>query len=256
MKKLLLALLLLPTILLAGPNRRIITLSSTNNINFAEDFNAEYIAKKQIEASVKCLSNIGKDFYVTIYSPGGSISAGLLFFDTLKALPCNFHTITIFAASMGYQMVQNLGKRYILPSGRLMSHRASVGNLSGEIDGELDSVLDNIKRMVREMEAIASHRVGLTLRAYRELIRDELWLTGKEAVEKGHADEVALVKCDKSLSGTSYRNVNTLFGQVKLGFSDCPIIIAPVSIGANNIRSILEYKRLSTNIINNIKTSL
>ena len=139
MRKLLLMLVLLPTLLLAATEtqQKTIVLNTFNAINFNQPFTMDYVAKKQIEAIEKCGTNLGGDIYLVLYTPGGSISAGQLLFDTLKPLPCNFHTITIFSASMGYQTVQNLGKRYMLPSGTLMSHRASIRGIGGELGGGL-----------------------------------------------------------------------------------------------------------------------
>lgn len=228
MKKLLTVLLLLPTLLLAAPKK--IELNKNNTISFNQAFSSNYISQKQIEAIGLCMLNIGKEINIVLYTPGGSIAAGQLFFDTLNALPCTFNTITIFSASMGYQTVQNLGKRYILPSGTLMSHRASVRGLSGELGGELDSIINNLKNSVRELELVAANRVGISLEKYRSDISDELWMTGEEAVKKNHADEVVLVKCDKSLMTTRVERFNTMFGALDVEFSNCPIIIAPLSI--------------------------
>lgn len=253
MKKLITLLLLLPALAMS---MKTIELSSSNSINFNQDFNAMFVAKKQIEAIAKCAQKPGKVIYITSYTPGGSISAGQLFFDTLRGLPCTFHTITVFAASMGYQMAQNLGKRYILPSGTLMSHRGSVGGLGGEIGGELDSILRNIKRTIKEMETTASNRVGISLEKYREAIRDELWMTAEEAVESNHADEVVTVRCTKSLLGSYIEKVNTLFGSLDVEFSRCPIIVAPLSVKGSNVTMEERFKLQFSNINKRVKVTL
>ena len=227
MKKLLIMLMLIPMLAFGT---RTITLSQDNTINFNESFSGIFVASKQIEAMKTCASSKSKEIYVVLYTPGGSISAGQLFFDTINALPCKFHTITIFAASMGYQTVQNLGERLILPSGTLMSHRASISGLSGELGGELESVLKNLVDSVNVMEKHAANRVGISVKDYQDLIRDELWMTADQAVKTGHADEVVLVKCDESLLGTTSKVVRTFFGSYEVEYSDCPIVTAPVSV--------------------------
>lgn len=231
MKTLLLAALLLPTLSLAKP--KVLTLSESNTISFNSKFTSGFVAKKQVEAMSKCLSNVGSEINIVLYSPGGSVSAGQRFFDSLNALPCTFNTITIFAASMAYQTVQNLGKRYIIPSGILMSHRAYISGLSGEIGGELNSIINLIETNVEQMEKISAKRVGLTLEKYKELIRDELWLTAEEAVKVNHADEVILANCDTSLSGSYIENVNTFFGTFQVEFSNCPLITGPLAVYAS-----------------------
>lgn len=253
MKKLLLLLTLLPTLAFAT---KTIELNSDNSISFNQAFTARFVAKKQVEAIVKCARNVGSDIYITAYSPGGSISAGQRFFDTLNALPCKFHTITVFGASMSYQMTQNLGRRYILPSGRLMSHRASVSGLSGEIGGELESILKNLNDSITGLEEVAANRVGITLKQYREAIRDELWLTAEEAVKTNHADEIALVKCDDSLMTSYYVAYRTIFGILDVEFSNCPIITAPLGINGSNLEAEIEFMKDFNNITNRIKVTL
>jgi len=135
---------------------------------------------------------------------------------------------------MGYQTVQNLGKRYILPSGILMSHRAYVSGLSGEIGGELDAIVELLKNHTEDLDKIAAKRVGITFEEYQTLIRDELWMTGEQAVSMNHADEIVLANCDTSLSGTYFETVRTFFGDFNLEFSKCPVVTGIISIrGAN-----------------------
>lgn len=253
MKKLLtliLCLLAIPTF------AKTITLNENNTINFNQAFSSQYIAQKQIEAIKLCGTNVGSDIYIALYSPGGSISAGQRFYDTLNALPCKFHTITIFAASMGYQTVQQLGKRYIIPSGVLMSHRASVRGLSGEVEGELDSILKLIKTNVKELEVVAAKRAGMSLKKYKEAIRDELWLTGTEAVASKHADEIVSVICDKSLLGSNIQRVATIFGALDVEFSQCPIITGPLSVRSANSEQVQAVKDMFTNIKDYIRMEL
>jgi len=234
MKKLLTLMLLLPTLVFAAdaPEKKlkIIELNKANTINFNSKFSSGFVAQKQMEAIRKCLVSPNSEINVVLYTPGGSVSAGKLFFDTLKALPCKFNTITIFSASMGYQTVQNLGNRYILPSGVLMSHRAYVSGLAGEIDGELDQIMSLLKSNINDLDKIAADRVGITLKEYKNLISDELWMTGAQSVEMNHADEVVLAKCDQSLSGTYVDRVETIFGPLYVEFSKCPIITGPLSV--------------------------
>lgn len=234
-----------------------IELNSKNTINFNQAFSSSYVAKKQIEAITLCAQNIGSEINIVLYTPGGSISAGQRLYDTLNALPCQFNTVTVFAASMGYQTVQQLGKRYIMPSSTLMSHRASVRGLSGEVGGELDQILNLIKTNVEEMEIIAAKRAGITLEKYKEEIRDELWLTGTNAVKTGHADQLVFVRCDESLLGTSLQRVQTFFGAFDVEFSNCPIITGPLEVKpASNNANVNKLYDMYNNIGNYIKVEM
>jgi ATP-dependent Clp protease protease subunit len=247
MKKLLAVLLLLPT--MAFANLKTITLNDQNTINFNEDFNAMSVAKKQLELFNLAATSQEKDLYIVMYTPGGSVSAGSLFIDTARALGKNIHTITIFSASMGYHTVQGLGKRYILPSGVLMSHRARISGLSGQFPGELNQRIDLLMKSTEELDKIAASRVGLNLNEYKSLIHDELWLTGIDAVKKGHADEVISAKCDSSLDGSDYHTVNTIFGPVKVEYAKCPLIVGPIGFKGRN-EAVMEVKK---NILEDVK---
>ena len=226
MKQLLCLLLLLPTLAFT----KTITLEENNTISFNQAFSPMYVAKKQVEAINLCTKNPQTTINVVLYTPGGSVSAGQRFFDTLNALDCTFDTITIFAASMGYQTVQNLKGRYIIPSGILMSHRAFVRGIGGEIGGELDSIIALLKQNIKELNIVAANRAGITLEKYEEDISDELWMTANQAVESKHADEVILVKCGKTLSGTKVDTVANLFGRFEVEFSQCPLVTAPLRV--------------------------
>lgn len=239
--------MLLPTLAMAQLNT--INLTDKNTISFNEQFNAMTVAEKQSELFNLAASSQEKDLYLVMYTPGGSVSAGALFIDTARALGKNIHTITIFSASMGYHTVQGLGKRYILPSGVLMSHRAYVSGLAGQFPGELNQRVSMLMKSTEDLDKIAAARVGLSLKEYKATIHDELWLTGADAVARGHADEVIQATCDASLNGTYSKVFNTFFGPVNVEFAKCPLIVGPISINGSN-EAVLEVKK---NILDDVK---
>lgn len=198
-------------------------------------FNDVVTAKSVAEAQVKLLEMSNRmpkksTIYLVLDTPGGSVSAGSLLIDTIKAMPQKVKTLTIFSASMGFQFVQNFDDRLIIPSGILMSHRASVQGLGGEINGELDVRLNSIKRRIRYLDTIASKRMGMSLEKYEDLISDEYWSHGFEAVSEKAADKMVLARCDESLSGTSDKEIRTFFGKVNVTLSNCPLITGPLDI--------------------------
>lgn len=183
--------------------------------------------------------------YVILDSPGGSIEAGIEFINNLNSLNRPVHTITIFAASMGFQTVQGVnGKRYILPQGTLMSHRAR-GAFSGEFPGQLDSRYNYYLKRVSAMDATAVSRTEgkYDAASYANLIRDEFWCDGKECVDKGFADEVVTPVCDGSLQGTTSEDQKFIFMgmpiTVTLIKSKCPLVTGildfKISVGGESI---------------------
>lgn len=209
-----------------------IVLTENNSVVFNDQVTGVYASKKTLEIIKK--SRLGSPIYLVLDTPGGSVTAGLGFIDAVKALKVPVHTITLFAASMGYQFVQELGTRYITPSGELMSHRGAVGGLSGQVPGELNSRLNHIQEILSGMSERAAKRVGMSKQAYDAAIINELWVSGKKAVDSKHADAIANVKCSKELVEGKYTEEKlTLFGPVSVVFSKCPLITYPLSFSFN-----------------------
>ena len=229
MIKLLLTLSLLCGTAFAKPVE--IILNERNSVVFNQAFTGEYVAKKQLEIISKNNLIPRRDpLYIVMDTPGGSVTAGLAFIDTVRSLKRPVHTITLFAASMGYQVVQELGTRFITSAGTLMSHRGAVSGMSGQVPGELNSRLGFIMSMLEDMNHRAAHRVKMSVRDYKDAIVNELWVYGHHAVATKHADAIADVKCDKKLSeGTNKQEFITIFGSIKLVYSNCPIISGPIN---------------------------
>lgn len=228
MIKLLLMFCLLQAVAFAKPVE--IVLTEKNFVVFNQVFTEEYVAKKQLEVISKSIFLSRKQpLYLVMNSPGGSVTAGLTFIDTVRSLKRPIHTITIFAASMGYQVVQELGTRFITPSGTLMSHRGAIYGMSGQVPGELNSRLGFIMKLLDDMSSRAASRVKMSVRDYKDAIVNELWVYGQNAVNTHHADLVANVRCDKKLSeGTNTQDFLTIFGTVKVSYSNCPLISGPI----------------------------
>jgi ATP-dependent protease ClpP protease subunit len=213
-----------------------IILTEDNTVSLRTDFNGESVGKlmKEItEMDSKLPSKY--PIYLFLYTPGGSIQAGLEFYEFVKGLNRPIHTITLFAASMGFQTVQQLGKRYILKNGILMSHQAATGGLSGDFS-RIQTRFGLWVRRVEELDkdAVARTNGKHTLKSYQDIYQNELWMTGSEAVKEGFADEVVSVKCDSSLSEkTEDVEVSGMFSAVVLSFSKCPIKTSPISASAS-----------------------
>lgn len=209
-----------------------IKLTEKNTVNFNQPFRRGFIAVKKAEILMKHHSlPFHKPIYIVLSTPGGSVYDGMSFISFINSLPRRFHTITNFAASMGYQTVQGVkGKRYILSHGRLMSHRGSVSGISGQVPGEAVTRLKSVLSTLREMSLMSSKRVGISVRKYNNLIQNELWLTAKQAVQLNHADEIVNAVCDRTLLATEVIDVRSFFGTMSVEFSKCPLIMAPLSI--------------------------
>jgi len=190
----------------------------------------------------------GKAIILFLDTPGGSITAGNGLIEVIKGLPRKVVTVTAYAASMGYQIVQALSTRYILESGTLMSHRAAIGGLRGQVPGEANSRLKHISELVEEMEVSTSKRLNMSVKEYKELIRDELWLTGRISVATKHADKVVRARCNANLSGIVSESIDTMFGPVKVTMHRCPLISGPLKVDTGEDSSEFTKKAIQDEI--------
>jgi len=224
-------LLLTLTMLFASyANSAIIALEDNNTISIRGVVTSELMSAKTRELYAKS-SKLPKNvpLYVVLYTPGGSIDAGNLFIEAAKGLNRKVHTITIFAASMGYHIAQSLDYRFIVGSGVLMSHRAAIGGLSGQIPGEANSRLEWLTGLTTLMDKAVAKRIGKSLADYQKSIVNELWLLSDAAVANGHSDAVVSINCGESLQATESQTVASMFGSFHVTFSKCPLITAPIS---------------------------
>lgn len=216
-----------------------IVLSETNSVLLADEVNPTSVTKvlKKIQELDESLPS-KEPIYLILDTPGGSIQSGLELIDSVKGLNRPIHTITIFAASMGFQIAQNLSDRLILPSGVLMSHKAK-GGFVGEFNGDGLSQIDKRYKLwsdrVLEMDrqTVKRTRGKQTLESYRTSYENEMWLTGEQAVAQGYADNIVTAKCDKTLSGTREETVSFFGLQVLVVFSKCPLQTGPIDVKIN-----------------------
>jgi ATP-dependent Clp protease, protease subunit len=173
--------------------------------------------------------------YLFLNTPGGSVQSGLELMEGLTALHRPVNTITAFAASMGFQIAQGLGTRYILQSGVLMSHYAT-GQFQGAFGGQEPSQVSSRYRIwaqrIKELDEQTVRRTNgkQTLASYQKAYNTELWLTGSESVAQGYADEVIKVKCDETLSGTYTVSITFMGFPIRYDLSNCPINSSPMNV--------------------------
>jgi len=195
------------------------------------------IIQKARELDAKLPKNA--PLYIYLNTPGGSVQSGLELIEALRGLGRKVHTISAFSASMGFQIAESLGNRYILQSGILMSHRAAgefAGSFGGTSPSQLDQRVHLWVQITREMDqnVVQRSQGKQTLESYQKAYNSELWLTGQESVTQGYADEVIRVKCDKNLSGVTSHSVQFFGLNIVYDLSDCPINTAPMNIRIGN----------------------
>jgi ATP-dependent Clp protease protease subunit len=192
--------------------------------------------------------------YLVLNSPGGSIYDGFDFIRFAQTSKRQIHTVTLFAASMAFQIVEALGTRYVTSFSTLMSHRAR-GGFSGEFPGQLNSRYTHVMSHINEQDAevVARTKGKQTLESYANLISNEYWANSQKAITDGFADKQVNVNCDKSLESTHNEIVDLGFFAVNVEFANCPLITSPISVSlargfnyveANKIDINNEFKKL------------
>ena len=134
-----------------------------------------------------------KDIHLYINSPGGSVSAGLAIYDTMKYIKCDVSTICIgMAASMGAFLLSGgaKGKRFALPNSEIMIHQPS-GGARGQAT-EIKIVAENILKTKKKLNEIMAANTG---RPIEEIERDterDNYMSAEEARDYGLIDEILM----------------------------------------------------------------
>ena len=158
------------------------------------DENSNRIAK---QLQVLAAEDPERDITLYINSPGGSITAGMVIYDTMQLIPNNVTTIAMgLAASMGQFLLcaGTTGKRYATPNTRIMMHQplGGIGGTASDIKIQAEQMLFIKKRMA---ELIAIHS-GQTLEQIEKDSDRDRWFTADEARAYGLIDHVYSTAAD------------------------------------------------------------
>jgi ATP-dependent Clp protease, protease subunit len=133
------------------------------------------------------------DIHLYINSPGGSITAGLAIYDTMRFLRCEVSTYCVGqAASMGAVLFAggHANKRFMLTNSRVLLHQPLI---SGILEGpatDLSIEATEILRLRSRLYQILSQHTGQTPDKIEKDCDRNLWLEADEAIKYGLADRV------------------------------------------------------------------
>ena len=132
-----------------------------------------------------------KDISLYINSPGGSVTAGLAIYDTIKYIKCDVSTICMgMAASMGAFLLSagTKGKRLALPNSTIMIHQPSGGAQGQATDMRIHTewILD-VKKKLNQMLADAT---GQPLEVIERDTERDNFMTAQQALEYGLIDKI------------------------------------------------------------------
>lgn len=132
-----------------------------------------------------------KDIYIYINSPGGSVTAGLSIYDTMRYIKPDIATVCVGqAASMGAFLLSGgtKGKRYCLPNARVMIHQP-LGGFQGQAT-DFDIHAREILYVREKLNRLMAEHSGQT---YEQVCKDterDNFLSAQQALEYGLVDAI------------------------------------------------------------------
>jgi ATP-dependent Clp protease protease subunit len=134
-----------------------------------------------------------KDINIYINSPGGTVTAGLAIYDTMQYVKCDIQTICLGqAASMAALLLTagTRGKRYVLPSSRVLIHQPWGGAQGQARDIGIQSrEIVRLKKLIIDYFSIHTGKETALIAADME--RD-FYMSAKEAVTYGAVDAILM----------------------------------------------------------------
>jgi len=132
-----------------------------------------------------------KDINLYINSPGGTVTAGLAIYDTMQWVKCDIQTICLGqAASMAALILAagTRGKRYVLPSARVLIHQPWGG-----AQGQARDIGIQSKEILRLKKLIIDYFSRHTGQSNEKITLDmerDFYMSAEDAVKYGAADSI------------------------------------------------------------------
>ena len=140
-----------------------------------------------------------KDIQLYINSPGGSVTAGMAIYDTMRYIKCDVSTICIgMAASMGAFLLAGgtKGKRLALPNAEIMIHQP-LGGAQGQAT-EIEIAAKHILRTKQKLNTILAENCGQPYDIIAADTERDNWKTAEEAMQYGLIDKVIVDRQDQN----------------------------------------------------------
>ena len=135
----------------------------------------------------------GKEITIYLNSPGGSITAGMAVFDTMKLITSPIRIIVVgLAASMGsiFLCGGTKGKRLLYPHSRVLIHQPLImGTMRGAaVDIHIQA--QEMEKLREEMNRILADASGQPIEKIQKDTDRDFYLNAREAIEYGLADGI------------------------------------------------------------------
>ena len=143
--------------------------------------------------------NPDKDIYFYINSPGGSVTAGMSIYDTMKFIKPDVQTLCLGqAASMGAFLLSagTKGKRFALPNSRVMIHQPLI---SGGLGGQASDIEIHARELLKLKEKLNQMLAEHTGKSLEQIERDtdrDNFMSAQEAADYGLIHKVITTRAD------------------------------------------------------------
>ena len=134
-----------------------------------------------------------KDISIYINSPGGSVTAGMAIYDTMRYIKPDISTICVGqAASMGALLLSagTKGKRYALPNAEVMIHQPLIGGGLGGQATDIKIHSDWLQRTKDNLNRILSENTGKPIETVAADTERDYFMTAEQALEYGLVDKI------------------------------------------------------------------
>jgi ATP-dependent Clp protease protease subunit len=133
----------------------------------------------------------GRDIHLYINSPGGLAYGGMAIYDVIQHVRCDVSTICVGMGMSAAAMILcggAAGKRFALPSAKIMIHQGSAGTRGAPSDMAI--ALRETLAVTRRMVEIIAHHSGQPVEAVERDVDRDYFMTAEEAVAYGIVDEI------------------------------------------------------------------
>lgn len=131
---------------------------------------------------------------VHLNSPGGEVFDGIAIYNTLKQHKAEVTVYVDGLAASAASFIAQAGDKVVMARNAQMMIHDGIALAYGNEQDMLDTakVLSQISNNIADIYAESAKKRGFdtTLDEFRALMREEVWYTGKEAVDAGLSDEV------------------------------------------------------------------
>jgi len=139
-----------------------------------------------------------KDIYLYVNSPGGSVTATLAMYDTMKHIKPDVSTICVGIAASGAAVILaagSKGKRYALPNAEVMIHQV-MGGAEGQAT-EIEITARHMIKIKDRLNKILSDATGQPIKKVEADSDRDFYMDAEEAKKYGMIDAVLKEKNGK-----------------------------------------------------------